>query len=81
MDKIEIINYIKKELSSLLKGLDLNEDIYIEYEDMNYANKFEQILLSFSILFDYDEQKETFKYIIYFFAIYGFWILSKKFSH
>ena len=71
LNKIEIIKYIKKELLSLSKGSDINEDnIIIRYKDFHYVNKFEKILLSLSILFDYDDQKETFKYIIYIFLPY-----------
>ena len=70
LNEKEIINYIKKELASLLKGPDLNEIIILKYEDMYYVNKFEKILLSLSILFDYEEQIETFKYIIYIFLPY-----------
>ena len=32
---------------------------------MHYSDLFEKILFSLSILFDYDEMKETFKYILY----------------
>ena len=78
LNAIEIINYIKKELSSLSKGSNLKEKIIlIEYQDMYYVNKFEKILLSLSILFDFNEQKETLKYIIYIFLPYmafGFYL-------
>ena len=73
----QIINYIKKELSDLLFGLNINEDILLNFENMYYINILEKIILSLSILFDYNEQKETFKYIIYIFLPYisfGFYL-------
>ena len=67
----QIINYIKKELSDLLIGLSINgEYILGKFENMYYINLLEKIILSLSILFDYDELKETFKYIIYIFLPY-----------
>ena len=66
----EVINYIKKEISDLINGLNINEGILIKFENMYYINLLEKIILSLSILFDYDELKEIFKYIIYIFLTY-----------
>ena len=66
--KKEIINYIKNELSNLKKDIDIN--FVLKYEKMDYADLLEQILLSLSILFDYDQLKDTFKYLIYIFLPY-----------
>ena len=62
----EIIKYIKKELTNLAMGIKEKEYVY-GHKDiyMHYSDLFEKILLSLSILFDYDEMKETFKYILY----------------
>ena len=68
----EIIKYIKNELTNLINGPDNNKKIYIfNYNEyMRYVNLLEKILLSLSILFNYDEIKQTFKYIIYIFLPY-----------
>jgi hypothetical protein len=74
----QIINYIRNVLSDLLIGLNINEEnILGKFENMYYINLLEKIILSLSILFDYDELKETFKYIIYIFLPYisfGFYL-------
>ena len=68
---IQIINYIKDNLSYLAKGPNEKEFIY-NHNDMHmyHVNLLEKILLSLSILFDYDEMKTSFKYIIYIFLPY-----------
>ena len=73
----QIIDFIKTELSNLLTGITIDEEIVIRFENMYYINLLEKILLSLYILFDYDEFKETFKYIIYIFLPYiafGFYL-------
>ena len=68
--KKQIINYIKNELSYLTKDIDIHEEVLLKYESMYYTNSLEKILLSLSILFDYEQLKETFKYLIYIFLPY-----------
>ena len=66
------MKYIKDELTNLVKGPNVGQKVYI-YKNtnyMHYANLLERILLSLTILFDYDDLKETFKYIIYIFLPY-----------
>ena len=70
-DKIQVVNYIKDKIKKLAEGPNNNEYIYNQNDSyMYYANLLEKILLSLSILFDYDEMEETFKYIIYIFLPY-----------
>ena len=61
--------YIKVNLSLLLNNSEEN-NIIKNCQDMYYVQIFEKILLSLSILFDYDELKQTFKYLIYIFLPY-----------
>ena len=71
----QIIKYIKDELEKLSKGPN-NENLYKNSNYMCYANSFETILLSLSILFNYDQMHETFKYIIYIYLpyfVFGFY--------
>ena len=70
-DKYDIIKYIKETLLNLAKGPCDNNFLY-QYKDsyMYYINLFEKILLSLLILFDYEEIKETLKYILYVFLPY-----------
>ena len=70
-DKFEIIKFIKESLLSLAKGPDENRFIY-KYHDsyMHYLNIFEKIMLSLQLLFDYEEIKDSFKYLIYVFLPY-----------
>ena len=82
----QIIKFIREELENLLKGP--NKDYIFQHTDyMKYANSLEKILISFSILFNYDEMKEAFKYIIYIYLPYftfGFYfrdlIMKKEFK-
>ena len=72
-----VINYIKNQLSFLIKGNYNYEKIKFNYENMYFINLFEKIILSLSILFDFDELKEAFKYIIYIFLpyiIFGYYL-------
>jgi hypothetical protein len=62
----EIIKYIQEELTNLAMGIKGKEYVYGQKDIyMHYSESFEKILLSLSILFNYDEMKETFKYILY----------------
>ena len=65
----EIKVYIKDNLSLLLKNSEKN-NIISNCENMFYISLFEKIILSLSILFEYDELKQTFKYLIYIFLPY-----------
>ena len=84
----QIIKYIKEELNNLTKGVKEKEYIYGHTDNyMHYVNSFEKILLSLTILFNYDEMKETFKYLIYIILPYfafGFYfrdlMLKKEFN-
>ena len=81
IDKTEIVDYIKTNLCNLVKGP--SDDKYI-YNNESYVDLFQKILLSLSILFDYEEMKSIFKYIILIFLPYfsfGFYyrnIMFKK---
>ena len=70
LNKKQIIRYIKEELFSLSIGTDINEKIISKFENRDYAPKLEKILISLMILYDYEELKDTFKYIIYIFLPY-----------
>ena len=66
-----IINYVLNELKILAKGPGDDEYIYNKnYMYMSYINSLEKIFLSLAILFDYNEIKEIFKYIIYIYLPY-----------
>ena len=70
-DKSQVIEYIKDKIKKLAEGPNINEYIYNQNDSyMYYVNLLEKVLLSLSILFDYDEMEETFKYIIYIFLPY-----------
>ena len=77
--KVDIAKYIKETLLNLSKGPEENIFLY-QYSDsyMHYLNLFEKILLSLQILFDFDEIKETFKYILCIFIPYFFFGLYYK---
>ena len=83
----QIIKFIRDELENLAKGP--NKDYIFQHTDyMKYANSLEKILLSLSILFNYDEMKDTFKYIIFIYLPYfafGFYfrdlIMKKEFKN
>ena len=65
----QMIKFVKDELENLAKGP--NKDYIFQHTDyMRYANSLEKILISLSILFNYDEIKETFKYIIFIYLPY-----------
>ena len=69
--KIEVIKFIKETIFKLTKGP--QEKIFLyQYNDsyMHYFNLFQKIILSLEILFDYQEIKKSFKYIIYIFLPY-----------
>ena len=69
--KNEIVKFIKETLFKLASGPE--EKIYLyQYNDsyMHYITLFEKIILSLQILFDYEELKQTFKYILYIFLPY-----------
>ena len=81
MDKSQIVDYIKTNLCNLVKGS--SEDKYIYNNNENYMDLFQKILLSLSILFDYGEMKNIFKYIILVFLPYfsfGFYYRSIMFK-
>ena len=67
MSNIKI--YIKGSLYSLLTNTNEN-NIINNFKNMYYIILLEKILLSLAILFDYDELKQTFKYILYIFLPY-----------
>ena len=70
-NKFEIVKFIKESLLKLANGPDENRFLY-KYHDsyMHYLNLFEKIILSLLLLFDYEELKEIFKYIIYIYLPY-----------
>ena len=62
-------SYIKSNLNILLSYSDEN-NIIRNCKNMFYVKLLDKILLSLTILFDYDELKQTFKYLIYIFLPY-----------
>ena len=71
INKNEIIKFIKETLFELASGPDEKVYIYRYYDSyMHYINLFEKIILSLEIIFDYEEIKETLKYILYIFLPY-----------
>ena len=71
----EIIDSIKDIINKLKIGPNISETILFNYEDLYYHNLFDQLLLSFSILLDYDELKSSFIYLINWILPYmSFWI-------
>ena len=70
-NKFEIVKYIKENLIELAKGPDENKYIFQHPDSyMHYLNLYEKVTLSLLLLFDYEEIKETFKYILYIFLPY-----------
>ena len=65
----EYIKYIKSNLSNLIKCPN-ETNIIINCQKMYYVNLLEKILFSLSLLFDYNEIKQTFIYLIYIFLPY-----------
>ena len=79
LDINNILNNIKNILSSIIKGPDKNENIFINYEQMHYINYLEKLLLLLSILFNYSQLKDIFIYIINFFLPYfSFWFYLRN---
>ena len=79
IDKTQILDYIKTTLCNLVKGPSEDEYIY----KSNYEDLFQKILFSLTILFDYEEMKSIFKYIINIFLPYfsfGFYYRSIMFK-
>ena len=70
LSKKHIICFLKEELFLLSSGSNIVETVVSNFENMYYVNKFKQILLSLIILYDYEEIKDIFKYIIYIFLPY-----------
>ena len=84
----QIIDFIKEELTYLAKGPEEEEYIYNHQKYMRYVDSLEKILLSLSILFNYEEIQKTFNYIIYIYIpyfIFGFYfrdlIFRKEFKN
>ena len=70
-DKFEIVKFIKDTILKLFNVSEEKRLIYKYYDSyMHYENIFEKIILSLLILFDYEEIKETFIYLIYIFLPY-----------
>ena len=59
-----ILKNINDILNSLMKGPGKLDTIILNYENMHYINCLEKLLLYLSILFDFNEMKSLFKYII-----------------
>ena len=77
INKNIIIDKIKIILNSLLAQVTDNESIMYNYENMYYINLFDEIFFYLSILFNYNEIKDIFKYIINLFLPYfafGFYL-------
>ena len=62
--------YIKLNLSNLIICPNENNNIIINCQNMHYVILLEKMLFTLSILFDYDEFKQTFIYLIYIFLPY-----------
>ena len=69
MDVNILLDYIQKQIFSLTKGPEDNEDIMNNYEKHFYINSLEEIMLCLALIFDYEEMKDIIKYIIYFYHI------------
>ena len=72
-----VLTKIKDILSSLMKGPEKKENIFFNYENMHYKDNFEKILFLLSILFNFNEIKNIFPYIINIFLPYfsfGFYL-------
>ena len=67
MDVNILLDYIQKQIFSLTKGPEDNEDIMNNYEKHFYINSLEEIMLCLALIFDYEEMKDIIKYIIYIF--------------
>ena len=67
--KKDISKYIKQTIFDLIN---ISEQNQFNFRDsyMHYPNLFEKLTLSLIILFDYEEFKDTFKYILYLFLPY-----------
>ena len=65
----EFIKFIKSNLSNLMNVSNEN-NIISNCQNMYYVNLLEKILFSLSILFDYEELRKTFIYLIYIFLPY-----------
>ena len=65
----ELIKFVKSNLSNLLNVSNEN-NIISNCQNMFYVNLLEKILFSLSILFDYEELRKTFIYLIYIFLPY-----------
>ena len=69
--KFEIVKFIKESLLKLANGPEENRFLYKYYDSyLHYLNLFDKILLSLVLLFDYEELKEIFKYLIYIYLPY-----------
>ena len=66
---IDFKSYIKDNLNILL-SISNENNIIENCKNLFYVKLLDKILLSLSILFDYDEIKQTFKYLIYIFLPY-----------
>ena len=66
---IDFKHYIKANLNILL-SISNENNIINNCKNMFYVKLLDKILLSLSIIFDYDELKQTFKYLIYIFLPY-----------
>ena len=72
-----IVDKIKDMLSKLVKGPAKLERIFFNYENIIYNQNIDKLFLLISILFNYNEIKDTFIYIINFFLPYfcfGFYL-------
>ena len=72
-----VLNIIKDILSSLIKGPRVKESILFNYENMHYKDSLEKLLFLLSVLFNFNELKSIFPYIINLFLPYfsfGFYL-------
>ena len=80
MSKFDIVKFIKNTIFMIVKGPGEEKFLYKYYDSyMHYLNLFEKIMFSLQILFDYEELKDTFKYILYIFLPYYLFGLYLKY--
>ena len=80
MSKFDIVKFIKNTFFMIVKGPGEEKFLYKYYDSyMHYLNLFEKIMFSLQILFDYEELKDTFKYILYIFLPYYLFGLYLKY--
>jgi hypothetical protein len=78
IDINEVITYIHS-LLKILKGKTDEENTFKNYENMYYHDIFDKLLLTFSILLDFNEFKNLYKYLLnWYLPYFCFWAYLKN---